>query len=273
MSIDHMIPEVWSAKILTKFRQTAIFAGLADREYEGEAKKGNTVHIPGIVDVTVKDYKAAGRITNPDDVQDTGVDLLIDQEKVFDFLVDDIDAAQSNVKILPAYTDAAGKGLVDDADKFLAALLIAAGTPLTPDAPATDAKTAWNVLRLLKKQMAKASVPTTDRVFVCNAEFASFLDESDSKLMKANESATTEGLRNATYGKILTLESYESENLPVTNKPQIVGWHKSALAYASQVDKTEGMRGQTKFADRVRGLHVYGGKVVRPSAVFSWTAA
>lgn len=273
MAITKMIPEVWSAKILEKFRADAIFATLASREYEGEAKKGNTVHIPGIVDVTVKDYKAAGRTTTPDDVEDTGLDLLIDQEKSFDFLVDDIDAAQANVKLLPAYTDSAAKGILDDADSFLAALLIAGGTPLSPAAPATNAESAWDILRLLKKQMSKANVPVSDRVFVCNAEFATFLDESDSKLMKANESATTDGLRNATYGKLLSMESYGSENLPETSKPQIVGWHKSALAYASQIDQTEGMRADKKFADRVRGLHVYGGKLVRPTAAFHWTAA
>lgn len=273
MPINHMIPEVWSAKILAKFRQEAIFAGLANREYEGEAAKGNTVHIPGIVDVTIKDYKAAGRTTTPDDIEDTGMDLLIDQEKSFDFIVDDIDAAQANVKILTAYTDSAAEGLKQDSDAFLAALLVAGGTAITPGAPVTNAATAWNALRDIRKAMNKAGVPQDGRVFVVNAEFGGFLDESDSKLMKANESATTDGLRNATYGKLLGMESYASENVPETDKPQIVAWHKSALAYVSQIQKTEGMRAEKKFADRVRGLHVYGGKLVRPNAAFHWTAA
>lgn len=272
MAITKAIPEVWSAKILTKFRQEAIFAGLANREYQGEATKGNTVHIPGIVDITIKDYKAAGRVTNPDNVEDTGLDLLIDQEKSFDFIVDDIDAAQSNVKLLQAYTDSAAKGLVEDADTFLAALLVAGGTALTPTAITTGAG-AWNVLRDIRKAMNKAKVPQSERVFVCNAEFGGLLDENDSKLMKANESASTDGLRNATYGKLLNMESYASENIPVTAKPMVIGWHKSALAYASQIEKTEPMRAQSKFADRLRGLHVYGGKLVRPTAAFQWTAS
>ena len=121
--------------------------------------------------------------------------------------------------------------------------------------------------------MAKAKVPASERVLVFNAEFAALLDENDSKLMKANESATTAGLRNASYGKILTFDTYESENLPQVTVPQVVGFHRSALAYASQIDKTEAMRAQSKFGDRLRGLHVYGAKNLRPDAVFHWTAA
>ena len=273
MAITHAIPALWSAKILTEFQEATVFAGLANREYEGEAKGGNTVHITGIEPIQVKDYKAAGRTTTADAVTDTGVDLLIDQEKSFDFYVDDIDAAQAKPALMSAYTKSAADGLAEDTDKFLSALLIAQGTAVTGLTAVTDAATAWNAIATLKKAMRKAKVPASQRVLVMNAEFASFLDDNDSKLMKANEFASTAGLRDASYGKLLTFDTYDSENLPETSKPQIVGWHRSALAYASQIEKTEAMRAQNKFADRLRGLHVYGGKVIRPNAVFHWTAA
>lgn len=273
MAITKVIPKLWSAKILTKFRQEAIFAGLANREYEGEAKKGSTVVIPGIVDVTIKDYKAAGRVTTAEAVTDTAVELVIDQEKVFDFFVDDIDAAQAAPALMAAYTDSAAAGLAEDADSFLAALLVAGGTAVVPGAPATDGKTAWDVIRDLRKALNQAKVPQAGRVFVYNAEFGAMLEESDAKLMKANESASTDGLKEASFGRILGFDSYATENTPNKVKPQIIAWHKSALAYASQIEKTEPMRAENKFADRLRGLHVYGGKVVRPNAVFHWTGA
>ncbi|HJX78568.1 P22 phage major capsid protein family protein [Glutamicibacter sp.] len=273
MAITNAIPEIWSAKILTQFQERAIFAGLANREYEGEAKTGSVVHITGISPIVIKDYKAAGRLTSPDEVTDTGIDLPIDNEKSFDFFVDDIDMAQAKPQLMNAYTKSAADGLVTDADKTLAALLIAQGTPVTPLAPATDGVSAWNVIRDLKKAMAKALVPASERVIVFNAEFAALLDENDSKLMKANESASTAGLRDASYGKLLSFDSYSSENLPVVDLPQIVGFHKSALAYASTINKTEAMRSQNKFADRLRGLHVYGAKNLRPDAVYHWTGA
>lgn len=272
MAITNAIPALWSAKILTEFQEATIFAGLANREYEGEAKGGNTVNITGIEPIAIKDYKAAGRTTSADAVTDTGVDLLIDQEKSFDFYVDDIDAAQAKPALMSAYTKSAADGLAEDTDKFLSSLLIAQGTAATGVVAPTDAASAWDAIAVIKKMMQKAKVPASQRVIVMNAEFASFLDSSESKLMKANESATTAGLRDASYGKILTFDTYGSENLPETTKPQIVGWHRSALAYASQIEKTEAMRAQNKFADRLRGLHVYGGKIIRPNAVFHWTA-
>jgi hypothetical protein len=272
MAIDHFIPEIWNANILENFRQTAIFAGLANREYEGDATKGNTVHITGVVDVEVKDYKAANRTTTADDITDTGIDLLIDQEKNFDFYVDDIDRAQA-AGSLDAYGRSAANGLVTDADQFLAALLIAGGIAVTPGAPATDAASAWNVFRDLRKVLNKNLVPQGSRVACINAEFAALLEEHDSKLMKVNESGTTSGLRDAASGRILGIDVYTSENLPETDKPQIVAWHRPTLAYVSQIQETEALRAQNKFADRLRGLHVYGAKIVRPTSAVHWTAA
>ena len=282
MAIANFIPTLWSAKMLVSFRQTAIFAGLANREYEGEARSGNTVKISGVVDVAVKDYKAGAlpdgaggtlpRTTTPDEITDTTIDLLINQEKNFDFYVDDIDRVQAAGKLTP-YTDSAAAGLVEDSDKFLAALLFLQGTAVAPGAAATDAKTAWNVIRDLRKALNKAKVPMGERVFVANAEFSALLEENDSKLMQANTSGTTAGLQEAQLPRILGFDGFGSENLPTVNKPSIVAFHKSALAYVSQIEKTEAMRAQNKFADRMRGLHVYGGKVVRPAAVAHWTAA
>lgn len=283
MAIANFIPTLWSSKILVGFRQEAIFAGLANREYEGELRAGNTVKITGVVDVNVKDYKAGAlpdgaggtlpRTTTPDDITDTTIDLRVDQEKNFDFYVDDIDNAQSFTRLMTPYTDSAAKGLVDDSDRFLAALLFLQGTAVTGVTPATDSKTAWNVLRDLRKSLNKANVPQGERVFVANAEFTALLEENDSKLMQANTSGTTRGLQEAQLPRILGFDGFSSENMPTVNRPSIVAYHKKALAYVSQIDKIEPMRAQNKFADRLRGLHVYGGKVIRPTAVATWTAA
>jgi hypothetical protein len=92
------------------------------------------------------------------------------------------------------------------------------------------------------------------------------------KLTDADRSGTTAGLREASLGRILGFDTYVSNNLPGTT-PQAVAFHKSALVYASTIAETEGMRAENKFADRIRGLHVYGGKVTRPTAIQVFTAA
>lgn len=271
MAISNFIPEIWSSKMLVEFQNTAVWAGLTNREYEGDLRSGNKLHITSPVPITIKDYKAAGRTTTADDITDTGMEIDVDQEKSFDFYVDDIDRAQAAGN-LGEYTTSAADGLVQDSDKFLAALAVTNGTAVTPGAPATDAKSAWNVIRDLRKALNKASVPMEQRVFVANAEFEALLFEHDSKMTNADQSGSTDGLRNASLGNILRFEGYASENLPSTDLPQVVAFHRSALAYVSQIQKTEAMRAENKFADRLRGLHVYGAKVVRPTAIATYTA-
>ncbi|KUF07184.1 P22 phage major capsid protein family protein [Leucobacter sp. G161] len=283
MALNKFIKEVWSAKILVSFHDNAVVTGTVDRDYEQDAVGARRVHIPGVVPVEVKDYATGvaldadgdpiARTTEPDEITDTGVDLDLDQEKSFDFLVDDIDAAQSNPKVMGAYTDSAARGLNRDADKSLLALAVTSGRTLAGSTAATDAKTAWNIIRDLAKELDKAEVPEDERFAVVNAEFAALLREHDSKITKANESGSTAGLRRATLGEILNFTVLQSSNLPQKDKPQVTAYHTSALAFASQIQKTEAMRAEKKFADRVRGLHVYGHKVLNSTGVVTYTGA
>src|SRR5690606_6309958 len=118
MAIENFIPEIWNSQLLLDFQEQAVAANLVNRQYEGDARRGNTVKITTATRVTVSDYKDAGRTTTPSAVSDEGIDLLIDQEKSFDFYIDDIDRAQS-AGSLEAYTRSASEALAEDADKFI----------------------------------------------------------------------------------------------------------------------------------------------------------
>ncbi|MCQ9367957.1 hypothetical protein NQ036_06825 [Brevibacterium sp. 91QC2O2] len=280
MSIEKFIPEVWASKMLLEFQRNAIFAGLTNREYEGDLTRGQTVHIVSPVPVKIKDYAAAGRTTTADDIQDTEITMTIDQEKSFDFYVDDIDKAQSvNPSELNVYAQSASYGLVQDADQFLANLAVKDTKVPTSTVDPADVRpgnkeagnNAFNVLRDLRKALNKADVPAENRVFVANAEFEALLLSADSKLTSADTSGTTSGLRSAAIGNILGFTGFTSNNLTEVDKPQVIAFHRSAIAYVSQIEKTEAMRAENKFADRLRGLHVYGGKLVRPEAIVKFT--
>ena len=266
MAITHFIPELWSAQMLQVWFNESVFAALVNREYEGIATRGNTVHISGVVAPTIKDYKAANRTTTADAISDTGVDLLIDQEKSFDFYVDDIDRAQAT-GTLESYTTAAGQGLTADSETFLGNLLVAGGTPATTTAIPDTGDEAFDVVRDLRKQMNKAKVPSDNRVLVVNAEFEALLLGANSKLTAWNVSGDNNGLRNATLGSLLSFRTVVTNYLPAVNHPQAVAFNTRCAAFVSQIDQTEGLRAVDKFADRIRGLHVYGGKVVRPEGV------
>ncbi len=276
MANKNFIPEIWSASILENFHNQAVLTGLTNREYEGELKSGSKIHIAGVIEVKVKDYKtgvlpdASGsgkqpRTTAPDTVADTGIELIVDQEKSFDFLVDDIDRAQSN-KAFDKYTESAGIGLVEDAETFLTGLLSTQGTATTGIANPTDWASAYNVVLALRGKLTDAKVPQTDRVLLVNAQFESFLLSDGSKLTAFDKVNTTDGLREATIGRLLGFNVIVSPWMDNT-KPMAIGLHAPSVAYVSQITEIENMRAENTFADRVRGLHVYGGKVTRPTAV------
>lgn len=283
MAVTSFIPEIWNASLLTNFRERALAAGLANTEYSGNATSGNIVKINGMTDVTIKDYKAgvvsdgdAGtlpRTTAPDGITTASQDLLIDQEKSFDFLVDDIDRAQV-AGSLDAFTRSAGLAMAEDADKFLFSTAVTAANAGNTEAGAalTTGDAAWNLIRDIRKALNKNHVPQDQRVLVVNAEFEALLLGADAKLTSADTAGTTEGMRSAALGRILGFDVYTSENLPTTAKQQVLAFYRPALAYVSQVEKTEAMRAETSFSDRLRGLHVYGGKVIRPTSVAVWTA-
>lgn len=269
MAITNFIPELWSASMLDLWNAENVFPALVNREYEGLATRGNTVKITGVVSPTVKDYKANDRTTTADAITDTGVDLLIDQEKSTDFYVDDIDRAQSAGSLQP-YTDAAAYAMVADTDQFIANLLVQNGDSLVSDLVVADLDTgdeAFDLIKDARKQMNKANVPSEGRVIVVNPEFEALLLGADSKLTTYYKSNDTSGLRSATVGQLLAFRVVVSNHLPAVDSPQFVAFHSRAAAFVSQIDQVEAMRAENKFADRVRALHVYGGKVVRPEGV------
>lgn len=276
MSTTSFIPSIWNAHLELAFRENAIAANLVNREYEGDASMGNVVKVNQAGAIQVYNYatgeanaSAAARTTAAHAVATTSVDLSINQEKNFDFYVDDIDRAQA-AGSMGVYTVSAGQGLAEDADKFIlsgistAATLVRTGTgsDSTPLAISTGDQ-AFDVIRDLRKTLNKQHVPTGDRVLVCNAEFESMLLSASSKLSNVNTSGSPEALRNGAVGRLLGFDIYTSENMPETTKAACLAWYRPSYAFVSQVTKTEALRATDRFADRLRGLHVYGGRAVR----------
>lgn len=274
MAITNFIPTLWDAGLMTSFREQAIAAGLVNRQYEGTLTRGSKVTINTAGGVTVKDYKAGAvddgsggkipRTTTPDAIDTTSVDLVIDQEKSFDFQVDDIDRAQA-AGSLEVFTSEAGLALAEDADKFILALMAGNAAANTTEATTAlaDGDAAFDVIRDLRKTLNKALVPKAQRALFVNAEFEHLLLGADSKLTKVDVSGSPEGLRNATLGNLLGFTVYSTENLPNTTNPFAMAAYLPSVAYVSQIAETEAMRAENTFADRLRGLHVYGGKVLR----------
>lgn len=269
MAITSFIPQIWNANLLLKFRQQAIAVALANRQYEGDLVHGNKVEINTAVDIAIKDYAtgtSGPRTTAADAVSTTSIELVVDQEKSFDFYVDDIDRVQAAGN-MGAFTTSAGLGMAEDSDKYLLAQWVAADATPTLSAALTTGDQAFDAIRDLRKRLNKAHVPMGSRYILCNAEFEALLLDASSKLTSVNISGTSDALREAALGRLLGFTIVTTENMPDVTNAAALAVYTPAVAYVSQVQETEAMRAQDKFADRLRGLHVYGAKVVRPEGV------
>lgn len=265
MSITNFIPQIWHGAMLSQLTHGAVLAALANRSYEGLVKAGNQVHFTGTTPISVKDYKTAGRVTTPEEVSDEGFDLNIDFEKAFDFLVDDIDRRQA-AGSLDNYTESAAIGLLEDTEATLATTLLGGDTaPYSVAAPGSF-KAAWDVLLELRERLSDAKAPMSDRICVVNASFERALLDAEGTLAKVDTSGDNKGLREATIGSLAGFRIVVNNYLDNT-KPTAIGYHAPTLVLANQIDKLEALRAEKKFADRIRGLHVYGTGLVRPGLV------
>lgn len=272
MSIETFVPKVWSARILESLDNTLVYANLFNRDYEGEiAAYGDTVHINSVGNVTVKTYTKDTDIANPDTLTTTESLLVIDQAKYFNIGIDDVDKAQARAELLQTAAARVGYSYGDIIDKWLASLLKAGtivnglGTDATP-LQVTEAN-AYNYMVKMKTALDKANVPTMGRGIVVPPEFEGYM-LLDSRFASSSD-AGNERLVNGVVARAAGFDIYVSNNVPNTSgaKYKIIATTADQGTFAQQVLETEAYRPQKRFGDAVKGLNVYGAKVLRPETI------
>ena len=268
MAVDGFRPEIWSAKILVALRNKLVYASLCNRDYEGDiADAGDTVHITSIGEVATRAYTEHTNISW-DEVADTQVDLLIDQKRYFAFKVDDVEKKQA-LPFIDEATRSAAYGLADNADSSVSAAMYAAVNQGANDYGAFVAdksdKNGYDLLVELRTILNRDNTPMEDRWVVVPPELYAVL-LLDNRFIDA--SASGDGgaaLRSGFVGRAAGFDVYESNQTPdpTSGTYAVLAGHPAATAYADQILKTEAIRLQDQFVDGVRGLHVFGRKVVR----------
>lgn len=271
--LNNFIPKVWSAKILVALMKFHIFgsAAVVNRDYEGEIQdKGNSVKINAVGDITIKDYDKNTEIDSAENLNDAGQELLIDQAKYFNFKVDDIDKVQTNANVMAEAMSRAGYGLRDKVDVFIASshiLVPSANFVGTDGAPIIPTKEdAYDYLVDLNTKLDEANVPAEGRFCIVPPWFEGLLLK-DSRFIAAGTAKTDDVIRNGMIGRAAGFDIYKSNNTPNNNGAQykVIAGHPMAYSFAEQIVKTEAYRPEKSFADAVKGMHVYGGRLVRPS--------
>jgi len=299
-------PSIFSQKVLKFFRRASVAEDITNTDYTGEIENfGDTVNIIKEPTLTVSAYQR-GSVVNPQDLADDQVTMTVDQANAFAFKIDDIEERHSHVNfealatssgafalkrkfdanILQAMSDGAGIAGADDASLSggLTTTNTALGTASAPiNVEADDA--GINLMLLMARVLDDQSVPEENRWFVAPPIFYEKMFQAGNKMAEVQVTGdASSNLRNglATPGTLAGFRCYKSTALNSTagtdqvtlsgvatdaSENVIMAGHISSTSTASHIAKTEVVRSTESFSDVVRGLHVFGRKVLRPESI------
>lgn len=287
MSVRNFVPEIWSSRLLVALRKALVYAapGVVNRDWEGEiSEAGDTVRITSVSRPAIGTYTAGSTTITPEKLTTGQRTLVVDQAKYWAFSIDDVDARQAKSNLIPQAMSEAAYGLADVVDQYVAALYTAAQAAnvvssvtidtTNPTSWATESAKAYNdILIPLKVKLDEANVPTQGRYVVVPPWLHGVLLR-DERFVKVDASGTSEGLRNGMVGRAGGFDILLSNNVPVptSNNYIVTAGTSAAITFAEQINKTEAYRPESSFSDAVKGLALYGAKVVRPDALAYATA-
>ena len=268
MALTNFISTVWSENLLQALDKQYIAVAHCNRDYEGEIReKGSTVRICGLGDVTVSDYTKNIDMTSPQTLSDNARTLVINQAKYFNFQIDDIDRAQSSPRLMEAAMKNAANALADCADRYVYSLCQDVENAI--ECIGVNADNVIDTLIDARTQLFANNVSDPhDIVFEVTPEIAGLI-------LKAKVNLNIDGgaiLENGCIGSIGGCKIYVSNNIPREDMGtgylhQCVARTKRAIAFAEQLSEVDAYRPELRFADAVKGLHLYGAKVIYPSEI------
>ena len=271
MSVASFIPQLWEARLLENLKNAHVYANLLNRDYQGTiANGGDTVHINTVGSVTVKGYTKNTNIDAPEDISTAEQTLVIDQQKYYNFSIDDIDARQATGNLIDPTMLEAADALASVQDSYISGLLKLGTATIGDDTtPITITKdNAYDQLVDLATLLSKRKLPKNGRWVVLPPEYTGMLSK-DTRFVGTGSASADDLLRNGWRGRAAGFDVYESNDVPNTSnaKYKIIAGSSIVATYAEQITKTEAYRPEGRFSDAIKGLALYGAKVTRPTCV------
>ena len=268
MAITNFIPNVWSENLYTELDRQYIAVANCNRDFEGDIKnKGAIVKICGVGEVEVHDYTKNSDMSTAQALSDTVKELAIDQAKYFNFQIDDIDRAQSSPKLMNAAMKIAASSLANAADFAVYSLYNEAGSRVLNTQTTVD-----NIVDLIidaRTKLYENNVTDAHEVVIeVTPEIAALILKAKVNLSTDNGEALETGCLGSIGGcKIFVSNNIITVSSPDTNTKthKCIVRTKRAIAFAEQLSEIEAYRPEKRFSDAVKGLHLYGAKVIYPS--------
>jgi len=281
------IPEIWSSKLVEKYYDQTVLAQISNTDYEGEIKsQGDKVIIRSNPTLEIQDYSVGQTLVNQRPVG-TKQELLIDKGMYWSAIIDDVIAKQQDIDQMNAWADDAAQQLKIKLDtRVLAAIPpdvssdnkgdtagvrsnnINLGVTGTPYEVLTT--TILKLILDMGQVLDEQNVPEDGRFLLMPFWATNKLKQSDIKVAYLTGDSTTP-LRTGRVGMVDRFTIYNSNLLPTyldtVVTTNFIAGTKAGLTFATQLTKTENLRAESTFGDIMRGLMVYGHKVVKPEAL------
>jgi hypothetical protein len=265
MSVKNFIPELWAARAMRRLEKTLVYAAGVNTDYEGEIRQaGDTVRINSVGPVTITPYVPNVDLSAPEELNDEQQVLKVDQMYAFNFKVDDVDQQMANVSLLDEGIASGVFGLANAADCFVSGLYDQAGT--TTESTPVNSVNALACLLTLAQGLDEKNVPQEGRWCVIPPWLKTRLVLA--KVLLEN-SPGNEAWTNGYVGRAAGFDLRQSNNVRLVSATnyKIMAGTRKAISFAGVLNKVEAYRPHLQFSDAVKGLYVYGGKVVYPDAL------
>lgn len=268
MAITNFIPTVWGEALHQTMNRQLIGVSNCTREYEGDiTEKGSVVKICGLQNVAIRDYVKNTDMELPESLTDFSTELKIDHAKYFNFQIDDVDRAQATPHLMELAMQNAASRLASEADRAVFKLYDQA--TLKAEIHYAEACEILKKLVEARTKLYENGVTNNDDVVIeVTPKIASLILKQKLDLVP-----NTDTLENGCIGSLFGCKIYVSNNIESgywyeVNADMIV--HKCimrtkrAVAFASQLSEIQAYRPELRFADAVKGLYLFGCKIVRP---------
>ena len=284
MAIMHAIPELWSASILRGFETESVLRNSVT-DVSAQFPDGDTLHLNEITGtITVRDYAVNTDIQDPEVPDDTDLTMTIDKQKYYNIYVDDVHRVQARPAVLSEFGRQAAKKLTDQVDTDIYDVIKAAvpagnqvdfpKASLPADVSTTtqaQRQALVDALLLQVKAMNDANWPRAGR-FAMIGSYVEYMllrylaEKGIGDWVGAGEAQRSAALGNM-FGVSFILDYKNDTQLQTTNDPVVLFGLREATYFAMQIRRTEAYRPEKRFGDAVKGLAVYGTKVVHDDAL------
>ena len=264
MALTNFIPAVWSETLKKSLDKEYIAVRNCSRDFEGDIRKcGDTVYINSIGDVSVFSYTKNTDMSSPETLDSDRATLEIDQVKGFNFQIDDVDKAQAKPAIMQAAMREAASALADTADQYVYGLYSEVTSANTITDNSIEYTDVLDLLITARKTLLSHNVGmSTETVLEVSPDIAALILKA--KILDSTDNDET--METGYLGSIIGFKVYVSNNIVKDTD----GYYKCfartrrAIAFAEQLSEVEAYRPEKRFADAVKGLHLYGAGIIYP---------